>query len=306
MSRRAVALNFCRCATIACCALASSACQSPLRTDSTLPAKESATDIVTVSFEEPQDQLFESPSPIPAPPIEEIQPLAEANIQRLESDPRQTIDLDFAIHQAITNSAVIRDPQQFLSPANPLLRSPETVPSALDPEIQAASPFGTEAALAAFDAQLATGVQWGQDSLVQSNNFFASTVAPANILVSDSGSVYGRLDKATSTGGLLSLVHNWNYTPDNLPSRNFNSRYVGFLRTEWRQPLLAGRGWEYTDIAGPISLTQGKLSRGVRIARLDQEISTAEFNLATATTDQANPRGLFGICGWRSRTTNKQ
>lgn len=230
---------------------------------------------------------FEPPHvPTPASqPIEvefDAPPVALSDIEDLEHLPPERtlgIDLDFVVQEALRNTAVVRDSHQFLSAGNTLLRSPEQVASALDPEIYASSAMGVTAALAAFDAQLATGAQWGENALVQTNNFYTGNVAPTNVLVSESGSLYGRLDQGIGTGGLVSLVHNWNYTPENLPSRDFNSRYVGFLRGEVRQPLLAGRGAAFTDVAGPASVTGGQLGRGVLVASLDQNISVIDFSL---------------------------
>ena len=98
-----------------------------------------------------------------------------------------------------------------------------------------------------------------------------------DILVAKSGSLYGRLDKPMSTGGVASLVHAWNYVPNNLASQTFNSRFAGFLRGEFRQPLLAGSGRDFTEVAGPISRINPNPGRGVAIARLDQNITVAEF-----------------------------
>ena len=52
---------------------------------------------------------------------------------------------------------------------------------------------------------------------------------------------------------VASLVHAWNYVPNSLPAQAFNSRYAGYLRGELRQPLWAGRGRDFTEVAGPIS-----------------------------------------------------
>jgi len=237
-------------------------------------------DILQVAYDEPAEPAA-SPMFV-SPPTPAANAVLQPGVPAPSPGAPLPIDSAFVVRQAVASSAVIRDPNQFLAPGNPLLNNPEQVASSLDPTIYASSGFGVQAALAAMDAQLAAGAQWGQDALLQTNNFFTGNVAPANILVSESGSLYGRIDKPTAGGGLVSLVHNWNYTPNSLPSRDFNSRYVGFLRTEVRQPLLAGRGKEFTQIAGPASRNRGQLGRGVRVARLDQAVSLAEFETRLA------------------------
>ena len=267
-------------------------------------------DILQVAYDEPEKPNQPIAGPMFAhPPMAELPPRGTSPSATPQTSapnptgPAQPVDLAFVIRQALASSAVIRDPNQFLAPSNPLLNNPEQVASSLDPEIYATSGLGVDAALATMDAQLASGAQWGQDALLQTNNFFTGNVAPANILVSESGSVYGRIDKPTAGGGLVSLVHNWNYTPDSLPSRDFNSRYVGFLRTEVRQPLLAGRGREFTDIAGPVSRTRGQLGRGVRVARLDQAISLAEFETQLALLVKQSQDAYWDL--WLANETHR-
>lgn len=222
-----------------------------------------------------------SPASGPAncPPVGPA-PLRFPSIHRLEElRPEQirVLMLDEVLRAALDNNAVVRDDRQFLAPASTTLANPDLAASAFDPSIQATSPNGEEAALAAFDTQAAAGAQWGENALQRSNGFLTGQIPGQDILVARSGSLYGRLDKPVATGGVASLVHAWNYVPNSLTNQAFNSRYAGYLRGELRQPLWAGRGSDFTSVAGPINSLNPNPGRGVAIARLDQNITVADF-----------------------------
>ena len=200
-----------------------------------------------------------------------------SDLSQLEEHQYRRVGLADSLRQALQSNAIVRDDRQFLSPGNSLLANPEHLPSAFDGMIQQTGAGGVEAAESAFDVQAATGAQWGQNSLVQGNGFSSSTTSQSDILVSDAGSIYARLDKPMTSGGTFSLVHNWNYTINSLPSLSVAPRYAGFLRGEFRQPLLAGAGGEFTSVSGPLGYRNRIPGRGVTVARLDQSLSEAEF-----------------------------
>jgi outer membrane protein TolC len=184
---------------------------------------------------------------------------------------------------ALANVAVIRDRGQFLSPSNPLLAAPETVPSGFDPALQEfGGPFGgrgVEAALADFDASFAAAMLWGRDERIQNNRFLSGGLAPGDTLGQQSAAFNARLDQPLPTGGLISVGHFWDYSLNNMMFRLYPSVYVGTLRTEFRQPLWAGAGYDFTEIAGPVwRLPQGaQVNQGVSIARLNTKVSVLEF-----------------------------
>jgi outer membrane protein TolC len=234
---------------------------------------------------------YVEPLPGPAPQVEAVaahppggdavpaEPLRVVTVRRLEdlrADQIRPLNVDALLHLALENHAVIRDDRQFLA-ASATLANPDLAASTFDSSIQATSAAGEAAALAAFDLQMASGAQWGQNALTRSNGFLTGSIPGADILVAESGSIYGRLDKALPSGGVASLVHAWNYVPNSLPAQAFNARYAGYLRTELRQPLWAGRGRDFTSVAGPISSINPSPGLGVAIARLNQDISVAEF-----------------------------
>jgi outer membrane protein TolC len=181
---------------------------------------------------------------------------------------------------ALDNNAIIRD-RQFLSPANPLLSSPDQTPSVFDPAIQESGGIyggrGLDAALADFDARFSTSMLWGRDEQVQNNRFLSGGLAPGTTLMDELGLFTARIEQPLSNGGLVALSHDWDYSLNNIPNRLFGSSYAGVLRAEYRQPLWAGAGQEFTSIAGPLYASQGTPSQGVVIARLNNEMSVADF-----------------------------
>ncbi len=201
-----------------------------------------------------------------------------ADLNELSPQQMESISLSQAIAIALRNSTFVRSRHDFMSPGNRLLTNPHATPSAFDVLLQSSSEQSVEAALAAFDLQMVAGVQWGRNAIVQGSRYVNGGWPPADVLVSDTGSVFARLDKPLASGGTLSLVHNWNYTFNNLPSLSFNPRYAGYLRGEFRQPLWSGRGKAFTSIAGPRNPLGGRyIQRGVSLAEIDEQLARLEF-----------------------------
>ncbi len=201
-----------------------------------------------------------------------------ADLNELSPQQMESISLSQAIAIALRNSTFVRSRHDFMSPGNRLLTNPHATPSAFDALLQSSSEQSVEAALAAFDLQMVAGVQWGRNAIVQGSRYVNGGWPPADVLVSDTGSVFARLDKPLASGGTLSLVHNWNYTFNNLPSLSFNPRYAGYLRGEFRQPLWSGRGKAFTSIAGPRNpLGCRYIQRGASLAEIDEQLARLEF-----------------------------
>lgn len=193
--------------------------------------------------------------------------------------------LQEVIFQSLSNSKVIRSGGQFLSPNNALLRSPESVPTVYDQAIQSTGVLfgqrGVQAALSEFDAQFTTRMLWGNSSLLQNSR---NTGIPAGtVLNEDSAQFQTSLQRALFSGGQFGLSHSWNYTSNNnTAGRLFPSVYEGNLRAEFRQPLLAGAGYKYSQIAGPISENiQGVtgVQQGILIARLNGQMTEFDFEM---------------------------
>jgi len=184
------------------------------------------------------------------------------------------LELNEVLELAIQRSEFFVDTSSFLSAGNQLLNDPQFLRSRYDLDMQKSSQQGVEAALAEFDTQIATGFQWGRNSVVQAN----SNLLSSDLLINDNGNFYGRLDKPITSGATVSVIHNLNYAGS---SQNFtlDPRYTGYLRGELRQPLLAGRGQALTNISGPNSYRTGRQGRGVSLAEIAEQSAEIDFNL---------------------------
>lgn len=221
-----------------------------------------------------------------APEAMAVEPRHLSNEQK---DEVWDVTLMEVVHTALANNDIIRSSGQFLSPGNLLLNNPEAASSVYDPAIQETGVLfgqrGVEAALAEFDAQLTTSMLWGHNETITNNAFQSGGLDPGDTLQEDTGNFSVGLQKRFASGGQFNVVHDWNYSLNNSPGRLFGSIYEGSVRAEFRQPLLAGAGTEYTRIAGPISeQIQGVtgVGQGVLIARVNNDISLADFETATA------------------------
>ena len=206
-------------------------------------------------------------------------------IRRLEQEEIWDLSLSECLFITLNNSEVIRNSASFLSPQNPILANPGFVPTIYDPAIQASGVLfgqrGVEAALSDFDTQFTTQLMFGNNETVQ-NNTLSVGLPAGETLKDETMSFSTSLQKRMATGGQLFLGHNWNYTARNIgsPPQLFPSVYEGNLLMQFRQPLLAGGGVEYTRVAGPISTNiQGVtgVQQGVIISRINNDMALAEF-----------------------------
>ncbi|RMG40758.1 MAG: TolC family protein [Planctomycetota bacterium] len=199
--------------------------------------------------------------------------------QRLEI---RDISLQEAIHTALANSEIVRTRSQF-GPGVSL----ERAASVYDPAIQATGVLfggrGVEAALSDFDAQLNTAMIWGRNETGLNNFVQGQGLGAGSTFVSETGNFTAQLSKNFAYGGQFALQHNVNYLGTNSPSQLFPSSYSGFVQAQYRHPLLAGAGTEFTRIAGPITNSFRGISgvtQGVVIARINQDLSIADFQIA--------------------------
>lgn len=190
------------------------------------------------------------------------------------------LSLQEALHLSLVNNKMIRTRSQFLG-NNSILTSPTTAPSVYDPAISETGFLfgrrGVEAALSDFDAQFATQMLWGRNENATNSQF---GFAPGFVNTQETGQFNSSLTKSIVTGGQFQVQHNWNYLGTNNPTTLFPSSYTGVLGFNYTQPLWAGAGSEYTRIAGPARPGLGGLigvNQGVVIARINQDISVADF-----------------------------
>lgn len=199
-------------------------------------------------------------------------------IRDLERAAIRDMTLSEAIHLALQNSEIIRRYGDFLSPANQLLQSPNFIPSIYDPAIQESGVLfggrGVEAALADFDAQLNTNLNFSRNE-----NILNIPGTPTR--VTEAADYQTSLQKIFAHGGVVSLNHDVNYLyQSNAPGDLFDSVYRGNIGLFYQQPLLAGAGTQFTRTAGPIARSFGGItgvSQGVLIARINSDISIADF-----------------------------
>ncbi len=192
-------------------------------------------------------------------------------LQDPEELPAYEISLEEAIQIAVTQSPVLRTNVGSLTGGRQIgLSGAATI---YDPALASANPAqGTEAALAAFDAQLRQQLFWfNVDRPV--NQVFPGLTVPVS--VQSNASYNGELAKQTATGARFALRHVVDYSQTNSPNVRFPSSYTGFFEAEWRQPLLQGAGVTYNRIAGPNSVP-GQYN-GILIARLNEDVALADF-----------------------------
>lgn len=206
-------------------------------------------------------------------------------IYDINEDTVWDLTLNEVIVTALQNAATIRDDGSFGSPANPLLANPNGARSAYDIAILESGILfgnrGVEAALADFDAQLTTTMTWGRSELIQNAPFL--NLAGGSVLTEESAQFSTQLRKQLANSGIFTVQHDMNYSGNNVSSRLFPSAYTGLVRAEYRQPLLAGSGTEFTRIAGPIGTNlQGVsgVAQGVLISRINTDIAIADLDSA--------------------------
>ena len=243
----------------------------------------------------------------------DVTPVMASEPPRTITDRRKDeiwdMTLTEALHCALTNSEIIRSRVRNRGQnassglATVALINPNAIPSIYDPAIQETGVLfggrGVEAALAAFDANFTTSMLWGRNAAYQNNEFLsgfgpgfdngtAAGLNPATVLTQETGAFQSGVNKPLATGGNVGVYHNWNYTGNNLPSTTqlFQSAYTGSTGINFTQPLWAASGVEFTRIAGAsnpnFSAITG-VSQGVLIARINNDITLADFEISVRT-----------------------
>ncbi len=196
-------------------------------------------------------------------------------------EDRWLLTLAEAIRMGLENNSVIRQNAQFMSPNNPVMQSADTVPSVFDPVIQNAGVLfgqrGTDAALSDFDPRLTNTTKLIRDENVQNITINAP---PSNVLATEGLQYQTRLEQQLLSGGILGVNNNWNVQQTNQPFVLFQSSQTSTLGLDFRQPLWAGSGREFTSIAGPLSQRARGFSyvnQGVVIAHINNRLSTIDL-----------------------------
>lgn len=200
-----------------------------------------------------------------------------------KSEDLWPMSLAEALRIGIQNNTVVRQNAQFMSPNNPVMQSPDQVPSIYDPAIQNAGVIfgqrGVDAALSDFDPRFTMIMKSGEDQTPE-NLTSPSIVPPNNVLNNNYGQLQTKVEQQFLSGGIFTLNQNWNYQLSNQPGQLFNSAYTGLLGAEFRQPLWQGAGRDYTSVAGPIAQRARGFSlvnQGVVVAHINRKLSEIDL-----------------------------
>lgn len=182
------------------------------------------------------------------------------------------LPLDEAIRFGLMNSRVLNDL------GGTILRTPDAIPSNMMAAIVQSDPrFGIEGALSAFDARLnlSSNLENNDRAL---NNLFLSGGNTGRTFVQTLNISRAELIKKTVTGGQVAVRSYTEYDKNTAPSNLFPSAWTVWYEAEARQSLLQGSGVQFNRIAGPNALPG--YYNGVMIARVNADISQAEFEIA--------------------------
>ncbi|MEE2739193.1 MAG: TolC family protein [Planctomycetota bacterium] len=215
----------------------------------------------------------------------------------VDSLPPRTIDdrgdLEFwdlplqeAIRLTLNNGEVLRG--ALVREIRGRFREFSDAPSIYDTAIGESDPrFGVQAALAAFDANFTTGMTWSRDDRPLNNGVIVGQFpasASAFIFQQDRAAFSAELSKLTAVGSSLFVRNAVDYRLNNVPSNLFPSSYSSGVEFGIRQPLLQGMGTEFNRIAGPRATPGFFFSSGILIARINNDIAIADFELSVRDT----------------------
>jgi outer membrane protein TolC len=179
------------------------------------------------------------------------------------------LSLDEAIQTAVTQSVVLRDL------GGTVVRSPLNARTIMNPAIAASDPrYGMEAALSAFDANVATSVTAEKNDRMV-NNFVSS--GGTRFFQQDLVTFQSQITKLGAAGTQTTLRGTSIYDNNNATFNRFPSVWDTLVEAEVRQPLLQGAGVDFNRIAGP-GAYPGYIN-GVVIARVNTDISIVDFEL---------------------------
>ncbi|MGQ9576723.1 MAG: TolC family protein [Thermoguttaceae bacterium] len=197
------------------------------------------------------------------------------------------LTLEEAVRYALENGTVLRSlggvafgPTGAQGTPSALLQNPAYTPTTFMPALEEANPrTGTEAALAAFDAQLAASVYWEKNDTPNNIAGFFTRFRP-QVFQQDLGSFQAQISKFTATGSQFSIAHNVQYEWNNVPifpdgSKIWASAWTTNLEAQFRHPFMQGAGVAFNRIAGPGAIPG--FNNGVIIARLRVDQSLADF-----------------------------
>ena len=196
------------------------------------------------------------------------QPLTTQQLQSVDS--YQDLKLEEILARGLGSSSVLRDV------GGAVLRAPDSMSTSVSRQLAQTDPrYGTEAALSAFDAQLAATANFNKNDRIYNNSFFAGG---ATAFLQDYHDYQMELSKRSAAGSLMAVRGVSNYDNNNAPANNFASSWNSWIEGELRQPLLQGGGLEFNRIAGP-NAAPGSYN-GIMIAKVNSDMTDADFQVA--------------------------
>jgi outer membrane protein TolC len=251
-----------RVALVILLALLSSGCTSNYHWRKTVANDTSVVNSISQKIDEPQVEIMEAAL--------SSAPITVRDRDRLESLTYLDLTLRQTLEIAMQNSQVLREL------GGVALKNPDTISTKYNSALRETDPrYGMEAALSAFDAQLAATAYFNNKDQTFNNPFFSGGT---NTFQQDLNDYSMELSKRTVTGSRLALRGISSYDANNAPSNTFRSAWDSYVEGEIRQPLLQGGGMEFNRIAGP-GATPG-VYNGLLIARVNNDISQTEFEVA--------------------------
>lgn len=212
------------------------------------------------------------------------------SVKNFEEHVPWELTLEEAIATALANSKVVRRLGVIPAPLSggagvaslpdALLSQPDAVATIYDPAIQESSTgggfggLGVEAALSAFDAQLAASMTWSRGERPINVGGIGNVIF-ARDFQQDRAIFQSELSKVAATGSRFFARQNVIYESNNNPTRGVPSDYLMNTEVGVTQPLLQGAGTLFNRIAGPGA--QPGFYRGVMIARINNDITLTDF-----------------------------
>lgn len=211
---------------------------------------------------------------------------APRSLQRNVDDEIRDVTLQEMMLAALSHNEIIETSALGGVGSKVVLTNPGSVASVYDSAIQETGILfgrrGMDAALSDFDTRLNSSLTFNGGTNRQ--NF--PGVPPVAAYDNQTGAFNTSLSKSFATGASVNLISNWSDTYTNNPQAYYASAYQGALGATFTQPLLAGSGVDFTRTAGPTNPAFGSIagvSQGVAIARINQDLSLADFEIAVRT-----------------------
>lgn len=180
------------------------------------------------------------------------------------------MSLEEVMTHALSHSTMLRDL------GGTMLRSPDSARSKKDASLVETDPrYGIEGALSAFDANFTSRFSYENNNRAINNVFFGGGT---RLFQQDLATSQTQISKTTASGTNFAFRNYTQYDANNAPGNLFPGAYTTWFDLEGRQPLLRGSGTKFNRVAGPNA--QPGFINGVLIARINSDISLADFELA--------------------------